>query len=71
MPCCTQAITRGGFGIESYVEALQKQDPAVMSCIQAADDAADRRKLLMVAGAAGAVVLGALAFKKLGKKKKR
>ena len=71
LPCCANAITRGGFGIESYRKAIEKQDPTVMACFQAAqqeDAARKRRNVIMAAGAVGVVVLGA-AFLKKGKKK--
>ena len=63
IPCCEQALARGGYGIETYMKALEKQDPAVMACFQAVEQAAEgkkKRNMIMVAGAVGVVVLGAV-----------
>jgi len=70
IPCCEQALARGGFGIETYMAALEKQDPRVMECFQAVQQgeiAKKKRNMIMVAGAVGVVVLGAALLK--GKKK--
>lgn len=68
LDCCANAITRGGFGIESYQEALSKGDPRVVSCFQEVDAARQKKTLIIAAGVTGAVVLGAVLLKK-GKKK--
>jgi hypothetical protein len=67
LPCCANAITRGGHGIESYREAIEKQNPDVMQCFheaQAEADAKNKGKLVMVAGAVAAVVVGAALLKR-------
>jgi len=56
---------------ESYQKKFSKQDPEVMTCIFGAEQARldqeaskGQRKLILIAGAVGAVVVGAALFKK-------